>query len=217
MTAKQQQHVTTVERRVKQLFASDTSGHDWYHIERVKIMSLHLASCQGADSYICTLAALLHEHDDDKLLHLTGGKEAALSLLQQTGVPAEAIAHIDAIVSTLSFKGSQTHTPMHSPEGMCVQDADRLDALGAIGIARTFSYSGAKNRMMFNPETSPKIYASAEEYRNTDSSAIHHFYEKLLLLKDRMNTDEGRRIAAQRHDFMLIYLEQFYKEWGCKF
>ncbi|MNC52989.1 putative hydrolase [compost metagenome] len=170
---------------------------------------------EGADVLICTIAALLHDVADEKL---NTSKEAGLlkvhNWLAEHLADEDTIRHIMLIIETMSFSGGGG-TPMSTLEGQCVQDADRLDALGAIGIARTMVFSGAKGRPVYDPDLAPRDESLQKEYRDySKGTAVNHFYEKLLKLKDLMNTPYGRKLAEERHDFMLLYLEQFYKEWN---
>jgi len=200
---------------VKKSCEGDSSGHDWWHIYRVWQTALHIGREERADLFVVQLAALLHDiadwkfHDGDD----TVGPPMARSWLEGLGVDEATIAHVCAIIGDLSFKGAGVTSLMKSLEGMVVQDADRLDALGAIGIARAFAYGGFKGREMHNPERKPGRHESFEQYKQGAGPTINHFYEKLLLLKDRMNTQTARRVAEERHRFMEEYLERFFKEW----
>ena len=211
-----QQIIDRTAKHVQQLFAKDSSGHDWYHVERVWRMALHLAESETADRFIVQLAALLHDIADWKF---HGGDESAgpreaSRWLTQHEVPSATIDHVCDIIAKLSFKGADVPTPMATLEGQIVQDADRLDAIGAIGIARAFAYGGHKGRAIFDPQVPPQSHASFAEYKKNTGPTINHFHEKLLLLKDRMNTATARRIAQQRHQFMEQFLSQFFAEWG---
>lgn len=195
-------------------FKSEGSGHDWYHIDRVRKMALRIGKIEGADLFITEMAALLHDLDDWKL------KDSALNKLSKTenwlnqvNVPAVVASEIVKIIEEVSFKGADIETPVSSVEAAVVQDADRLDAIGAIGIARAFSYGGNKKRLIYDPGVLPVMHLSFEAYKNGNASTINHFYEKLLLLKDRMNTKTAQRIAEERHRFMEVFLEQFSGEW----
>jgi uncharacterized protein len=200
---------------VKQSLENAEGGHDWWHIYRVRKTALHIASCEKADPFIVDLGALLHDIADAKF---HGGDEdvgprRADDFLRSLGVDEHIRDHIVGIVSNVSFKGGSSPRSFSSPELDVVQDADRLDAIGAIGIARTFSYGGFKGRAMYNPDVPPRPGMSREEYRKTDGPSINHFYEKLLLLKDKMNTETGRKMAAHRHEYMEKFLTEFYGEW----
>lgn len=200
---------------VRQTLAGAEAGHDWWHINRVWNNAKLIASHEQADLFVVELAALLHDIADPKF---HGGDEevgprTAGDFLTQIGVDDGIIEHVQNIIRYLSFKASLGEVAFHSNELAIVQDADRLDAIGAIGIARAFTYGGYKNREMYNPGIAPNLNMSKEEYKNSSAPTINHFYEKLLLLKDKMNTQTGKAIAQQRHQFMEQYLEQFYIEW----
>jgi uncharacterized protein len=203
---------------VRQILEGEGSGHDWWHIHRVHHTALRIAKEEGADTFIVQLAALLHDIADWKFHggDETAGPKAARAWLESLGVDEAAISHVTGIIKDISFKGAGVQTAMRTKEGMIVQDADRLDAIGAIGIARTFAYGGHKNREMYNPGQKPVMHQSFEDYKKNQSHTINHFYEKLLLLKNRMNTATAKRIAESRHAVMERYLEQFYKEWDAK-
>jgi uncharacterized protein len=203
---------------VRGLLAGDSSGHDWLHIERVRRTALAIGREEGADLVVVELAALLHDVADWKFEggdHTAGPREAG-RWLAGLGVNPTVTDHVCQIIAGLSFKGAGVATPMATLEGQIVQDADRLDALGAIGVARAFAYGGHKGQPIYDPATSPQPHASFDEYKRGGGSTINHFYEKLLLLKDRMNTATGRRLAAERHQFLERYLEQFFAEWDAR-
>ncbi|MRN52876.1 HD domain-containing protein [Paenibacillus monticola] len=211
----QPQIIAETESYAKEQLRQDTTGHDWWHTDRVRNTACAIAEIEGADAFICNLAALLHDVADEKL---NTSKEAGLQKVQtwltdhltDKGI----IDHVMSIIETMSYSGG-SGSPMTSIEGQVVQDADRLDALGAIGIARTFVFSGAKGRPMYDPDLAPREESLQKEYRDySKGSAINHFYEKMLKLKFLMNTAYGRKLAEERHDFMLNFLEQFYKEWN---
>ena len=193
----------------------DSSGHDWQHIDRVRRTALAIGREEGADLSVVELAALLHDvadwkfHDGDDEI----GPETAASWLRSLNVDDETVAHVREIVATISIKGAGVPTPMRTLEGEVVQDADRLDGIGAIGIARAFAYGGFRGLPMHDPEAEPFLAATAEAYKAHRGSTINHFPEKLLLLAGRMNTAAGRRLAAERHAFMERFLEQFHAEW----
>ena len=201
---------------VREKLEGDGSGHDWWHIDRVWRLAKRLQATEGGDLVIVELAALLHDIADWKFYggDLEAGPKAAREWLESFGVESVITDHICQIVRDISFKGAGVATSMPTIEGQVVQDADRLDAIGAIGIARTFAYGGSKNREMYNPEKSPENHENFEQYKRSQGATINHFYEKLLLLKDRMNTDSARKIAQDRHEFMERYLKQFYAEWA---
>ena len=200
---------------VRGLLSGDSSGHDWFHIERVRTTALNIARAEGANQFIVELAALLHDVADWKFADgdHTASPRAARRWLETLELDPGVIEHVEEIVANLSFKGAGVATPMRTLEGQIVQDADRLDALGAIGIARTFAYGGHKGQAMHDPAIPPQMHASFEAYKNNVGTTINHFYEKLLLLKDRMNTNAGKRLAVERHIYMERFLEQFLAEW----
>lgn len=191
-------------------------GHDWWHIERVWNNANTIAKTENADHFTVSLAALLHDIADSKFNN--GDEEIgpvkATNFLQSLQVNQGVITHVENIIRNISYKGGNTIQNFHSPELAIVQDADRLDALGAIGIARAFNYGGFKNREIYNPEIKPDLHMTKEIYKNSNAPTINHFYEKLLLLKDKMNTETGKKMAEKRHLFMLAYLDQFYAEWN---
>ena len=200
---------------VKNQLAHAEGGHDWFHIERVYKNALLIAEEEECDLTVVKLAALLHDIADSKF---HGGDESvgpktARTFLESQNVSEAIISHVIAIIENISFKGGNFKKDFHSKELEIVQDADRLDAIGAIGIARTFNYGGFKNRPLYNPNIQPNLNMSKEEYKNSESPTLNHFYEKLLLLKDKMNTETGKKIAQKRHDFMVTFLSQFYSEW----
>lgn len=201
---------------VKQKLEGAEAGHDWFHIERVWKLSLKIAATEKADPTVVALAALLHDiadpkfHEGDETLALRVSED----FLSKLGVEAGIKNQILFIIKNISFK-NRAEAPSFLPvELKIVQDADRLDAMGAIGIARTFNFGGFKNNLMYHPDLPPNLNQSKDEYKKSVGTTINHFYEKLLLLKDLMNTDEGRRLAEERHEFMLQFLDQFYAEWN---
>ena len=200
---------------VKNQLTHAEGGHDWFHIERVYKNALLIAEEEECDLTVVKLAALLHDIADSKFHggDETVGPKTARSFLESQNVSEEIISHVIAIIENISFKGGNFEKTFASKELAIVQDADRLDAIGAIGIARTFNYGGFKNRPLYNPNIQPNLNMSKEEYKNSDSPTLNHFYEKLLLLKDKMNTETGKKIAQKRHDFMVTFLSQFYAEW----
>ena len=200
---------------VKDVLSGAEAGHDWFHIERVWKTARHIARTEAVDSFVVELGALLHDIADSKFHggDETIGPRQARAFLESLGVEEEVVAHVENIVAHISFKGGNHEQSFRSPELDVVQDADRLDAIGAIGIARAFTYGGHKNRELYNPAIPPNLNMTKEEYKKSTAPTINHFYEKLLLLKDRMNTGTGRAIAERRHAFMEQYLEEFYREW----
>jgi uncharacterized protein len=206
---------------VKETLKNAEGGHDWFHILRVWNNAKLIAKNENVDIFIVELGALLHDiadakfHNGDESI----GPKMAREFLESQQVNESVILHVEQIILNISFKASlssenSNQQKFASPELKVVQDADRLDAIGAIGIARCFNFGGFKNRALYNPDIAPKLTMTKEEYKNSDSPTINHFYEKLLLLKDKMNTATGKKIAQDRHQFMEIYLEQFFKEWN---
>jgi uncharacterized protein len=193
-------------------------GHDWFHIERVFKNSLLISESEKVDKMVVALGALLHDIADSKF-HAgdeTVGPKKARQFLETQNVSEEIIVHVVKIIENISFKGGNKTQQFHSKELDVVQDADRLDALGAVGIARAFNYGGFKNRKLYDPKIAPNLNMTPSEYKASNAPTINHFYEKLLLLKNRMNTATGKKIAAQRHGFMEKFLQQFYAEWEGK-
>ncbi|MCB7481812.1 HD domain-containing protein [Christiangramia sediminis] len=201
---------------VKDSLEGAEGGHDWFHIERVLNNSRLIAKGEKADLQIVELGALLHDIADSKFHNgdESVGPRIASDFLQSQNVSEDTINNVVKIIQNISFKGGNTDQEFTSAELDIVQDADRLDALGAIGIARTFNYGGFKGRALYDPEIEPNLNMTKEEYKASNAPTINHFYEKLLLLKDRMNTETGRQIAAERHLFMESFLKQFYAEWN---
>ena len=200
---------------VKAELENAEGGHDWFHIERVYKNALLIAKGEDCDILVVKLGALLHDISDSKFHNgdESVGPKKARQFLESKNIDESTIVHVINIIDNISFKGGNVIKNFHSLELDIVQDADRLDAIGAIGIARTFNYGGFKNRSIYNPEIAPNLYMSKEEYKNSEAPTINHFYEKLLLLKDKMNTKTGKEIAIQRHYFMESFLSQFYAEW----
>lgn len=200
---------------VKQQLENAEGGHDWFHIERVYKNALLIAEGEDCDLTVVKLGALLHDIADSKFHggDETVGPKTARTFLESQNVSEDVILHVIAIIENISFKGGNFEKKFSSKELEIVQDADRLDAIGAIGIARTFNYGGFKNRPLYNPNIQPNMSMNKEEYKNSESPTLNHFYEKLLLLKDKMNTETGKKIAQKRHDFMITFLSQFYAEW----
>jgi uncharacterized protein len=200
---------------VKQKLDSAEGGHDWFHIERVFKNAVLIADGEDCNLMIVKLGALLHDiadskfHDGDE----TVGPKIAREFLETQNLDEVSLNHVIQIIENISFKGGHFLKEFSSKELDIVQDADRLDAIGAIGIARTFNYGGFKNRPLYNPEIAPNLHMSKEEYKNSDAPTLNHFYEKLLLLKDKMNTETAKKIAKDRHQYMEGFLSQFYAEW----
>ena len=191
------------------------SGHDWWHVERVWQTAKLIGQKVQADMLVVELAALLHDIADHKFHggDETAGPRTARTWLESQHVDEGVVVHVCEIIRDLSFKGASVSSSMRTLEGMVVQDADRLDALGAIGIARAFAYGGYKGHEIYNPDVPPAHHETFDQYKKSTSPTINHFYEKLLLLKDRMNTTPARELAEKRHEFMLEFLERFYGEW----
>ena len=200
---------------VKEQLQNAEGGHDWFHIERVYKNALLIAENEECNIEIVKLGALLHDIADSKFHNgdETVGPKVAREFLEKENVNVETIIHVLNIIENISFKGGNFNKKFSSKELDIVQDADRLDAIGAIGIARTFNYGGFKNRAIYNPNIAPNLNMSKEEYKNSEAPTLNHFYEKLLLLKDKMNTNSGKKIAQERHAFMEKFLSQFYAEW----
>lgn len=215
---KNQTLIDTTINFVKEKLADAEGGHDWFHIERVYKNTLLIAKEEECNLLVCQLGALLHDIADSKFHNgdETVGPKTARAFLEKENVSEEVIDHVIKIIENISFKGGNFEKKFASIELDIVQDADRLDAIGAIGIARCFNYGGFKNRALYDPEIRPNMNMSKEEYKNSTSPTITHFYEKLLLLKDKMNTKTGKAIAEERHRYMEDFLEQFFAEWEGK-
>jgi uncharacterized protein len=200
---------------VKEKLENAEGGHDWFHIERVYKNSLLIANEEDCDIMVVKLGALLHDIADSKFHNgdESVGPKTARNFLESEKVDERTIQHVINIIEHISFKGGNFEKKYSSKELEIVQDADRLDAIGAIGIARCFNYGGFKNRVLYNPEIAPNLNMSKEEYKNSNAPTLNHFYEKLLLLKDKMNTSSGKKIAEARHHYMENFLSQFYAEW----
>lgn len=201
---------------VRQTLSQAESGHDWWHVARVWKNAQLIAKHEKVDLLVVELAALLHDIADSKF---HGGDEeigpqVAGDFLQGLGLPENKIQHVQQIIRNMSFKASLGEISFHSKEMEVVQDADRLDAIGAVGIARAFTYGGFKNRVLYDPDIPPQMNQSKEAYKQSTAPTVNHFYEKLFLLKDRMNTASARKIAQTRHEFMQNYIAQFLDEWN---
>ncbi|WP_433742736.1 HD domain-containing protein [Falsibacillus pallidus] len=207
--------ISNTEEFVKSCLKDDSSGHDWHHIDRVRKMALHIAEGENSgDPFIIEMASLLHDIPDEKLNEdIEKGKRKLSDWIDSCTLHEEQKQHILEIIYSISFNGGH-EAALNSVEAMIVRDADRLDAIGAIGIARTFAYGGKKGSPMYDPAINVRKNMTKEEYRQGKSSSIHHFYEKLLLLQEKMMTDTAKNIAYERHHFMEQFLEQFYKEWN---
>jgi len=211
------EHAVIIEKTrdfVRKTLENAEGGHDWWHIHRVWVNARRIAGTENADLLVVELAALLHDIADSKFHNGDEeiGPATAGQFLHGLNMDEDIIIHVQQIIRHLSFKAGFDEQTFHSKELEIVQDADRLDAIGAIGIARTFSYGGFKGREIYNPEIAPNLKMTKEEYKNSAAPSINHFYEKLLLLKDKMNTTTGKELAGQRHRFMETYLQQFYSE-----
>lgn len=200
---------------VKETLKGAEGGHDYFHVERVYKNALLIAKTEKVDEFIVALGALLHDIADSKFYNgdETVGPKKARVFLESQNVSEAIIIHVEKIIQNISFKGGNFEQKFTSPELEVIQDADRLDAIGAIGIARCFNYGGYKNRELYNPSILPNLNMTKEEYKKSTAPTINHFYEKLLLLKDKMNTATGKSIATKRHEFMEQFLQQFYNEW----
>ena len=198
---------------LKHEYLGEATGHDWYHLDRVRKQALRIAGEEQVScTYIIELAALLHDVPDEKFIDEEEGKRKLDNIISTLSLTESEIDLLKSIIYSISFKGGH-ETELTSMEAKVVRDADRLDAIGAIGIARTFAYGGKKGRSIYNPDYHVRTGMTLEEYRNGDSSSIHHFHEKLLKLKDLMCTETGKALAEERHMFMLGFLEQFNREW----
>lgn len=209
--------IKQVEEYIKKEFAGDSSGHDWWHIYRVWKMAKEIAEKEGGDMFVIELGALLHDIGDWKFNDdLKAGSKKAKELLKSLNVDELTINHVCDIVNNVSFKGAGVKNGIKTLEGEIVQDADRLDAIGAIGIARTFIYAGHAGKGLYNPDKKIENFKTLEDYKNRQGYGLNHFYEKSLLLKDRLNTKTAKKIAEPRHKFLKTYLKQFLKEWSIK-
>jgi uncharacterized protein len=212
LNVQQNRLIKATENYVRNHFESESSGHDWWHIYRVRNMAIKIAEKEGGDLFVVEMAALLHDLDDWKLSD-TGQESKTEKWLNSINFPKLEIPVVLEIIEQVSFKGAGVENRATSVEAKIVQDADRLDAIGAIGIARTFAYGGNKGRLIYHPDIKPEMHNSFDEYKKTTAPTINHFYEKLLLLKDMLNTKTAKEIAEKRHRFMETFLEQFYGEW----
>ena len=208
-----EQLVQNATKFIKEVFQNDFSGHDFFHSMRVYRTAMKIAEAEHADMEIVALAALLHDVDDRKLSPATAEKkENAARFMRSQAVPEAEIRQVCQIIDEVSFKGTDSVRPS-TPEGKCVQDADRLDALGAIGIARTFAYGGSHNRAIYDPELPPRTAMNQAQYYSSKSTSLNHFYEKLFLLEDMMNTETGKAIARKRTQCMQEFVDEFLSEW----
>lgn len=215
LNTEEQELVQKTKGFVKKTLAQAEGGHDWFHTERVYNNALHIAQGEKVNYLVIALGALLHDIADSKFYEgdESIGPKLASEFLIKNNIDSLILEHVIQIIKNISFKGGNITQNFNSIELQVVQDADRLDALGAIGIARTFNYGGFKNRKLYDPTIPPNLNMSPEAYKASTAPTINHFYEKLLLLKDRMNTPTGKKIAEKRHQFMTQFLDQFYREW----
>ncbi|PCH76327.1 MAG: phosphohydrolase [Flavobacteriaceae bacterium] len=211
----QQEIIHKTQEFVQETLKDAEGGHDWFHILRVWNNAKLIAKSEEVNLFIVELGALLHDIADAKFYDgdETVGPKMAREFLEELEVSKEDILHVENIITNISYKGGNFNQTFTSGELAVIQDADRLDAIGAIGIARCFNYGGFKNRAMYNPEIEPKLDMTKEEYKKSTAPTINHFYEKLLQLKDTMNTETGKKIAQERHVYMEGFLTQFYAEW----
>ena len=208
-----EQLVQNATKFIKEIFQNDFSGHDFFHSMRVYRTAINIAEAEHADLEVVALAALLHDVDDRKLSPMTAKKkENAARFMCSQSVPESEIRQVCQIIDEVSFKGTDSVRPA-TPEGKCVQDADRLDALGAIGIARTFAYGGNHNRAIYDPELPPRTAMNQAQYYSSKSTSLNHFYEKLFLLEGMMNTETGKAIARKRTQYMQQFVDEFLNEW----
>ncbi len=218
MTPTQENIIQKTAHFVEVTLENAEGGHDWWHIQRVWNLANRIAEKEDADKFVVALGALLHDIADAKFHNgdETIGPKKAKEFLYSIEVDTSTVEHVAQIIEHISFKGGNHALSFFSKELAIIQDADRLDALGAIGIARTFNYGGYKNRIIYDPNIKPNLNMTKEEYKNSSAPTINHFYEKLLLLKDRMNTPTGKVMAIHRHRFLEAFLEEFYNEWEGK-
>lgn len=211
-----QKIINGIVAQLKTEFADESTGHDWFHIERVWKNAKLISKTEGGNLFVIELAALLHDIADHKFVE-NADEQAEIrirAMLSELNVEKKIIDDVVYIVHNCSFKGGVGENKMNVLEGLIIQDADRLDAIGAIGIARTFAFGGKFGNLLYHPDIKPTTFSSAQEYRDKRTHTINHFYEKLLLLKDKMNTEAGRKLAENRHAFMGKFLTQFYTEWN---
>ena len=211
---KKQQLIEKTALFIRKHSEQESSGHDWWHVSRVWKLAKKIAMQENANLFFVEMASLLHDLDDWKLVAPENTNNKAEIWMKELGMEQPDIFRITNIINEVSYKGAGVDTTPTTNEARIVQDADRLDAMGAIGIARTFAYGGYKDRLIYDPEVKPEMHQNFESYKKTTAPTINHFYEKLLLLKNRMNTDSAKKMANERHRFMELYLEQFYNEWN---
>ena len=215
LNTEQKSVLKKTEKYIQNLFEKEYSGHDWWHIFRVRNMALKIAQVEGGNCFIIEMAALLHDLDDWKMSS-NSNLSRTRNWLKKMKISETDKEKIISCIEQVSFKGAGVETIVSFLEAGIVQDADRLDAIGAIGIARTFAYGAGKDRLIYHPDVKPESHNSFEEYKKTNAPTINHFYEKLLLLKNRLNTETAKNLAGSRHKFMEDFLKQFYKEWESK-
>lgn len=212
---KEEEVIIVLKDKVRKEFEGEGTGHDWWHVVRVVNNALRIAKEEKGDLFLVEIAALVHDIGDHKFHDEEKAQETLITkLLNEVGIEKSVLNQVLEIVSTVSYKGANVSTNPITLEGKIVQDADRLDAIGAVGIARAFAYGGNKNRLLFHPEQKPTLHNDFLSYKKDNGHTINHFYEKLLLLKDRMQTPTGKRMAEERHSYMEGFLTQFYEEWG---
>ncbi|MBB6463031.1 HD domain-containing protein [Flammeovirga kamogawensis] len=218
MNPSQQEIINKTAKFIEEKFAGEGTGHDWHHIYRVWKSAEQIAKTENCNAYVVSLSALLHDIADHKFYNgdLLEGSRQTRTWLEQAGADKGTIDQVADIVKRVSFKGANVKDEMPSIEGQVVQDADRLDAIGAIGIARAFAYGGSKHRSLYEPKEVYEMHKDFDSYHKSESSTVAHFYEKLLLLKDRMHTETAKKIADKRHQYMEGFLKQFYGEWEGK-
>lgn len=207
-----QKIIKKTEEYAKKTLQGEPTGHDWWHTDHVRRLALKIAEEEKADMFIVELAALLHDITDWKFSDKE--EKPIKEFLEKIKTDKKTIHHVCDIIKNLSYKGAGVQTPMKTKEGKIVQDADRLDGIGAIGIARTFAYGGKIGRPIHNPNAKPVMHKTFEEYKKIDESSINHFYQKLLLLKDRLNTKTAKKMAEKRHAFIQAFLKEFLEEWN---
>jgi uncharacterized protein len=210
-----EEKIEQIRKIVKDKFLNHEGSHDWFHIERVYNLAIYLQEKEGGDKSIIELAALLHDILDHKYNggDWQAGATSAKKIMKEVGLTSDVADKVANVISQVSFKGAKVQDDVESIEAQIVQDADRLDAIGAIGIARAFSYGGSKNRPLYHPEVEPILHASKEEYAKSVSHTVNHFYEKLFLLKDLLKTNTGKELAGKRHQIMKNFIQDFYDEW----
>jgi uncharacterized protein len=206
--------IKNISKKVKEIFTDKEGSHDWWHIYRVWKMAKAIAKKENANTLIVEIAALLHDIADWKLTNEQDGLQKAIDIMKNENINEVEINNIIHIIKNVSYKGSKEKDIALNIEGEIVRDADRLDAIGAIGIARTFAYGGSKKRALYLPNVLPEENQNFESYKNNNSHTINHFYEKLLLLKDRMHTNTAKKIAQKRQEIMLNFLDEFMQEWN---